>query len=85
MTESVPEANRPINMARILRLRAVSATPPSPHDGSPPFDHALPNWLDDITPLGADVLHTNQAMIPLTEPRWTNVEPPHKMTTLTSG
>jgi hypothetical protein len=84
MTESVPQRNPLINMARIVRLRAFSATPPSPHDGSPPFDRALPNWLENITPLGADVLHTNLSMIPLTEPHWTNVEPPHTMRTRTS-
>lgn len=75
MAESVPGQRYRSQVAVAARIRAFSATPPSPHDGGPPFDHALPNWLEAITPLGADVLHTNQAVVPLTAPDWISVRP----------
>lgn len=81
MVISVTDGSSLSKVARIARLRAFSATPPSPHEGSPPFDHALPNWLDAITPPGADVLHTNQAMLPLTAAPWTTVEASSNTTT----
>lgn len=81
MADSVPENRQLAQVARMLRLRVATATPPSPLDGSPPFDHALSNWLELVTPLGADVLHTNQSVIPLTAPSWDGVEPPHRITT----
>ncbi len=81
MADSLPANDQLVQVARIVRLRTATATPPSPLDGSPPFDHALPNWLELITPLGADVFHTNQSVIPLTATSWTGVEPPHRITT----
>jgi hypothetical protein len=81
MADTVPEGDQLHQVARIARVRTATATPPSPRQGSPPFDHALPNWLGLVTPLGADVLHTNQSVLPLTAASWTAVEPPHLMTT----
>lgn len=78
MADKVPEATTFSKVAVAARLRALTATPPSPHEGSPPFSHALPNWLEAITPLGADVLYTNQSVLPLTAATWADVDPPSR-------
>lgn len=85
MPDTVPQPNPFGKVARAARLRALSATPPAPNEGGPPFDHALPNWLLEVTPLGADVFHTNVTVLPLTAPQWTDVEPPARMETGTDA
>jgi hypothetical protein len=76
MADSVPAPTGFDKVAVAARLRTVSATPPSPAEGGPPFNHALPNWLLNVAPLGADVLHTNLTVLPLTAADWVWVEPP---------
>jgi hypothetical protein len=81
MADNVPERTTFSKVAVAARLRALTATPPAPVEGSPPFDHALPNWLAAITPLGADVLYTNQSVLPLTAAAWAEADPPSRQHT----
>jgi len=81
MPKTVPHVPRLGQVAVAARMRALSATPPDPSDGGPPFDHALPNWLLDIAPLGADILHTNTTVLPLTSAPWMYVAPATRVVT----
>ena len=84
MANSVPPQPRFDKVAVAARMRALSATPPAPAAGTPP-EHALANWLLDVAPLGADVLHTNLTVLPLTAAEWVWVEPPTRTSTTTDG
>src|SRR3954470_1078151 len=81
MADSVAPSPSFDKVAVAARIRALSATPPPPSEGGPPFGHALPNWLLDVAPLGADVLHTNLTVLPLTEADWVHVEPANRTVT----
>jgi hypothetical protein len=80
MAESVPKPPPLAQVAIAARIRALTATPPAPSEGDPPFDQALPNWLLSIVPIGADVLNTNLTVLPLTTAPWTNVESAARVT-----
>ena len=79
MGGNVPDRGSLSQVAVALRVRGLTATPPAPSEGRPPFDHALPNWLWNATPISADVLYTNTSVVPLTAADWTAVDPPTRM------
>lgn len=63
----------------MARARALTATPPEPGMGEAALDPPLPEWIFAITPMGADILHTNTSLLPLTAAPWIQVERPSPM------
>jgi hypothetical protein len=81
MPPKIADPKQISQVALIARARALTATPPAPSIGSSLFDPPMPEWIFGVTPMGADVLCTNQSVLPLTAPGWTEVERASRMQT----
>lgn len=81
MSQKMDDSKRFSQVALIARARALTATPPAPSIGDSLFDPPLPEWIFAVAPMGADVLYTNQSVLPLTSAGWSTVEPPSRMET----